>query len=144
MKKLITVVLFFAFSAGAADGASLTIKYKDGTSQQVQLNGHPSQINQITIEDQGTVSSGGGINVVAGSYGLNCGAPHGNKTDHLAQQCNGKTRCDYKIEYQVIGDPAVGCGKEYVAEWRCGDGGMKSVKAQAEAGFGSVITLSCP
>ena len=52
------------------------------------------------------------IRVVAGTYGGNCQAPHGNKTEHLAAACNGRTDCTYKIDYTVIGDPAVGCGKD--------------------------------
>lgn len=145
MKKLqftiFTLALVFAFSANAAN---LSIIYKDGSVQNMSLSGSPSQIRQITISDGETTSSSGGINVIAGSYGINCGASHGNKTNHLASQCNGKDRCSYKIDYTVIGDPAVGCGKDYIAEWQCGSGPTKSAKANAEAGFGSVIVLTCP
>ncbi len=90
-----------------------------------------------------TPSAGNAINVVAGTYGRNCGAQHGNKTSHLAAQCNGKKDCSYRIDHTVIGDPAYGCGKEYIAEWRCGSGPVRSTKAKAEAGFGSVIRLDC-
>jgi hypothetical protein len=147
MKKIqiavLFLVLFFAFSASAA---TLSVKYKNGAVQNVQLNGNPSQITQITIsEGEPAPHSGSGlIQVIAGSYGINCGASHGNKTQHLASQCNGKDQCNYTVDYRVIGDPAVGCGKEYIAEWRCGSGPTKSKKASAEAGFGSVIVLTCP
>lgn len=88
--------------------------------------------------------SGVGINVVAGTYGANCGAQPGNKTDHLARACNGQSQCKYKIDHTVIGDPAAGCGKTYIAEWRCGSGGqVLRAEAPAEAGFGSVIELGC-
>ena len=85
------------------------------------------------------------ISVVAGSYGQNCGSPHGNVTGHLASECNGRGKCDYIIDYKVIGDPATGCAKDYRAEWKCGDKPMvQSTSASREAGFGTKITLSCP
>ncbi len=91
-----------------------------------------------------TPPSGAGVQVVGGSYGLNCKAAAGNKTAHLAQSCNGQQVCRYRIDHKVIGDPAVGCPKEYVAEWRCGNGNQVfQAKAGAEAGFGTVIELSC-
>jgi hypothetical protein len=44
----------------------------------------------------------------------------------------------------VIGDPASGCPKNYVAEWQCGnDPAVRRAEASAEAGYRSVITLSC-
>ena len=84
------------------------------------------------------------IRVVAGTYGGNCNAPQGNKTEHLAAACNGRADCTYKVDYTVIGDPAVGCGKDYVAVWRCG--GSREVRravASPEAGFGKTVELSC-
>ena len=39
------------------------------------------------------------IRVVVGTYGGNCNAPHGNKTEHLAAACNGRADCTYKIDY---------------------------------------------
>jgi hypothetical protein len=86
-----------------------------------------------------------GIHVVAGTYGANCKAPHGNKTAHLAAACNGRSDCTYKIDYTVIGDPAVGCGKDYVAEWRCGGRQeVHRVGASPEAGYGKTVSLTCP
>jgi hypothetical protein len=57
------------------------------------------------------------VTVVAGTYGENCGAPRGNKTSHLAELCNGKRK--YRVDHKIIGDPVIGCGKNYLAEWRC-------------------------
>jgi hypothetical protein len=84
------------------------------------------------------------IRVLAGTYGGNCNAPYGNKTSHLATACNGRADCAYKVDYTVIGDPAVGCGKDYVAERRCG--GSREVRrtvAGPEAGFGKTVELRC-
>lgn len=97
--------------------------------------------NARTHNDHGSF---GVIRVVAGTYGQNCGVPYGNATSHLAAQCNGKNQCSYKVDYRIIGDPAIGCAKGYLAEWRCGNGPKKSAAAPGEAGFGAVLTLSCP
>jgi hypothetical protein len=84
------------------------------------------------------------IHVVAGSYGQNCRAAYGNTTPHLQQSCEGRTRCVYRIDYKVIGDPAYGCAKDYVAEWRCGDEpGVRRAVAAPEAGFGKTVELAC-
>ena len=89
-------------------------------------------------------TGGGAIQVIAGTYGANCGQPRGNKTPHLASACNGRDACEYAVSYQVIGDPAVGCQKNYVAEWQCG-GNSRILQASAgpEAGYGSKIMLTC-
>ena len=85
------------------------------------------------------------IRVVAASYGKNCGAPYGNVTDHLAATCNGRQVCEYTIMTDVLGDPAYGCRKDYVAEWQCGNNPERgSVAAGPEAGNGSRIVLRCP
>ena len=84
------------------------------------------------------------ISVVSGTYGGNCKAPTGNKTSFLAQACNGKTACSYKVDVSAIGDPAVGCRKTYVAKWRCGNSAaIHTASAPAEAGYGSVVQLAC-
>jgi hypothetical protein len=84
------------------------------------------------------------ISVTSATYGGNCGAPAGNVTSQLAAACNGRTTCSYTIDYRVLGDPAPGCAKNYVAQWKCGTNPtVRSVTAPAEAGFGSVVTLTC-
>jgi hypothetical protein len=84
------------------------------------------------------------IRIVAGSYGQNCRAAHGNTTPHLQQTCDGQAVCAYRVDYKVIGDPAYGCQKDYVAEWRCGrDPTLHRATAAPEAGFGSIVQLSC-
>ena len=86
-----------------------------------------------------------GIAVVAGTYGGNCGAPHGNVTASLASACNTLGRCDYIVDYTIIGDPAPGCAKDYVAEWTCnGQSLVQQATASPEAGFRKTVTLTCP
>jgi hypothetical protein len=84
------------------------------------------------------------IQVVSGTYGANCGQGESNKTEHLAAACNGKPQCSYEINYRVIGDPAPGCAKNYIAKWRCGsDPRVRSAEVRPEAGRGSTVVLSC-
>ena len=88
--------------------------------------------------------AGSGIKVVAGTYGGNCRQPRGNKTEHLAKACNGRSQCVYTVDHKVIGDPAYGCVKNYVAEWQCGSSpAVLRAEAPGEAGYGSKVTLSC-
>jgi hypothetical protein len=42
----------------------------------------------------------------------------------------------------VIGDPKYGCRKDYVVQYACG-GQQRQASAGPEAGYGSVVTLSC-
>ena len=89
-------------------------------------------------------SPANGINVISGTYGGNCGVPTGNKTAYLATACNNLQSCAYSINYGIIGDPAPGCAKNYVAVWQCGNNpATYQTSAGAEAGYGSVIQLNC-
>ncbi|MDQ5986820.1 MAG: hypothetical protein CSYNP_02553 [Syntrophus sp. SKADARSKE-3] len=148
MKKFIFICLCigFLFMSSSMVNASdqLLIIYNDGTSQAVNLKKSVHSIKSINFQGGNMASAQGAITVVAGTYGKNCGAPHGNKTEHLAGACNSRTQCEYVINYQVIGDPAVGCGKDYVAEWRCGgDTTIHQASAAPEAGFNKKILLTC-
>jgi hypothetical protein len=85
------------------------------------------------------------IFIIAGTYGENCGVPYGNKTEHFAKMCSGLLRCEYTIDEKIIGDPYVGCKKNYIADWRCGsDNVSHRINMQPEAGNQKKITLSCP
>ena len=84
------------------------------------------------------------IFVVSGTYGVNCGAPHGNVTQHLADACNDRKRCEYIVDYKVIGDPVWGCGKTYEAEWKCSENGQVfRTVVQPEAGYRKKAVLFC-
>jgi hypothetical protein len=85
----------------------------------------------------------GNLRLVSATYGLNCGAPRGNVTEHIANFCNSTATCEYPIDFKVIGDPKRGCAKEYHAEYRCGNfGGIKSATVRPEAS-GQTIRLEC-
>ena len=59
------------------------------------------------------------VEILQSTYGANCGGQEGNAFDDLFAACSGKGICDYNILYTRIGDPKVGCAKDYRALWRC-------------------------
>lgn len=85
----------------------------------------------------------GTISVTTATYGANCGVPAGNSTQAIAAVCNGQAICNYTVDYTVLGDPASGCAKDFIVEYSCSDGVALTATADPEAGFGSVVTLSC-
>jgi hypothetical protein len=83
------------------------------------------------------------IKVVSGTYGRNCGAPVGNATRDFARQCDGQETCRYILDKARMGDPAVGCRKDFQAEWLCTDTEFHTAVLSPEAGAGSTLVLSC-
>jgi len=149
MKKMLLICagLSLLICGLANAGDKMVIVFTDGTSQTVNLMNSSANIQSINFQGGGSRGSDDNavIRVVAGTYGQNCGTSHGNKTSHLANACNNKTLCDYVVDYTVIGDPAVGCAKDYVAEWRCGnDSTVHRASAPPEAGYRKKVNLSCP
>ena len=66
-------------------------------------------------------------------------------TNHLAETCDGKETCVYAVDYKIIGNPAPGCRKDYIAEWQCGrDPERGYAKVNPGAGYSDVIELRCP
>jgi hypothetical protein len=96
------------------------------------------------------------IHVVGATYGPACkdfvppsGQPNlvkvGNATTALTSGCeNAKGTCVFTVDAAQIGDPANGCGKDFMANWRCGsDQSVHKFYLPAEASGKSVV-LSCP
>ena len=81
-----------------------------------------------------------GITITKASYGSNCkGVKEGNQTGQLAEECNSRESCDYKVDHKKIGDPAIGCQKTYEVVYNCRE--MKS-SLPAEAS-GKKLKLYC-
>jgi hypothetical protein len=127
-----------------------TLETRSQVSAQFQIttidpdDGNTWNVLVLPKRNTSTTPPPGSITVVAGTYGGNAGVPHGNVTSALASACNGRGSCDYTVSVAALGDPAPGQAKDYVAEWRCGsDAPVYSTTAPAEAGFGSVVRLSC-
>jgi hypothetical protein len=147
----LVVAAFFLILADLVCAERIMIlRYNDGSSQTVRLERPSETIRQIEFSDgkKGPGHDRGwrsGIRVISGSYGQNCGARYENATDHLATVCDGKNVCEYVIDSNVIGDPAPGCLKNYIAEWQCGEDGPRvSVTVSPEAGSGKRALLRCP
>lgn len=83
------------------------------------------------------------ITIVSGTYGQNCGAPRGDATHDLVHQCDGRTTCQYTLTTKLTADPTMGCRKDLLVEWLCGDTEFHSAALSPEAGPGSTLVLSC-
>ncbi|MGF6753647.1 hypothetical protein [Paraburkholderia sp. GAS42] len=83
------------------------------------------------------------IRILSGTYGENCGVRRGNATGDLALHCNNRDACDYVVDRSRIGEPAVGCQKNFLAEWSCGSAERHTAEVSPEAGAGSTLVLSC-
>jgi len=85
------------------------------------------------------------ISVKNVEYGANCDVAGTTEKwmNHIKSACDGKINCDYKIDHNVIGDPAKGCSKDYTAYFRCGNEIRdRDIFAQREAS-GKTINLTC-
>ena len=69
----------------------------------------------------------------------------GNFAAVLTGACdNAKTTCLFAVDAVKLGDPAPGCSKDFVANWRCGsDPKVHDFYLTAEASGRSAL-LSCP
>jgi hypothetical protein len=84
------------------------------------------------------------VMVSQATYGGNCSALEGNATGVLANACNGRARCEYTVDFKILGDPAPGCHKDFAVEWQCnGITGKRRTSIPGEAGRGSTITVAC-
>lgn len=90
-----------------------------------------------------------GINIIDASYGKNCnqaqyGNLQGNRTSLFQNLANGKPSLTYAYDFrQTGGDPAGGCPKTLEVNYNCSGGPAKRFTAPSEAGFGSVVNLTC-
>jgi hypothetical protein len=96
------------------------------------------------------------IHVVDATYGLACkdfvptaGRPNlvqvGNVTAALTSACDkARTTCLFAVDVAQIGDPANGCGKDFVANWRCGSDQKVHQFYLAPEASGRSVLLSCP
>lgn len=99
--------------------------------------------------DASSVSSAPGANtttikVVSGTYGRNCNAKPGNATMQVSNACNGQNNCDFTIDTTVLEDPSPNCGKDFVAEWKCGENSdVRSATLSSLTGKNDKLRLSC-
>jgi peptidoglycan/LPS O-acetylase OafA/YrhL len=85
-----------------------------------------------------------GIVVQSATYGGNCGAPPGNATAKIQGTCDGRSDCSYVVDVEKLGDPARGCGKNFVVNFVCApQGKLSRVELPGEAGLKSIAHLTC-
>ena len=83
-----------------------------------------------------------GIRVLKASYGRNCNFSNDdNQTDNLRKFCDGLTGCFYRIDKNIIGDPANGCQKHYDVLYMCKQV-SKTISIKPEAN-GKILHLDC-
>ena len=84
------------------------------------------------------------LRIVAGTYGRACNGKQGNAALPLTKACDGKAACDYAVEPVDVGPGQESCGKDFVAEWKCGTGNtVYSATLPANAAKGEKLHLAC-
>ena len=83
------------------------------------------------------------IHMILATYGYNCGAQPGNALDSVRKRCDGNLNCDYTIDVSTLGDPAPGCSKNFIVNYRCFDGGRERRVVVDPEASGSVVSLTC-
>jgi hypothetical protein len=84
-----------------------------------------------------------GISVSSATYGGNCAAPDGDATQQLAVSCNGKTDCDFQVNADRLGDPAVGCDKDFAVTYTCPPGRETRYRKLSGKADGKTLSLTC-
>jgi hypothetical protein len=81
--------------------------------------------------------------MILATYGYNCGATPGNALASVKKNCEGNLNCEYKVDASQLGDPAPGCAKNFIVNYKCFEGAReRRVVVDAEAS-GSVASLTC-
>jgi hypothetical protein len=94
---------------------------------------------------QAKKSQGPQIQLIEATYGPNCGARAGNATASMKKVCDAKRgACPYIVDVANLGDPAVGCGKNFVAKWRCGTDTATNERTLPTGANRRTITIECP
>ncbi|WP_241495894.1 hypothetical protein [Paraburkholderia monticola] len=83
------------------------------------------------------------ITIVSGTYGENCGAPHGNLTRELARHCNGRETCNYAMPGLHKGGTTMACASNFHAEWHCDHADFHTAALSPGAKSGDTLVLGC-
>jgi hypothetical protein len=120
------------------------IRLSRGTNDIVLKSDAPVRLNHLLIVPYiAGKPPEPGISVATATYGRNCKAPQGNATRDVAESCQGKSDCAYKIQPARLGDPAQGCGKNFTVSYFCpSESVMRHNKLPAESD-GKTVRLSC-
>jgi hypothetical protein len=147
--SLVAITFFLAAPDIARADDFMTLRYADGYSQKIRLERPSGSIRQIEFSEERRAFGRDelarpSITIISGTYGRNCGAQYGNATRDLAQVCDGRAACEYAIDVDIIGDPASGCPKDFIAEWQCGNNQRRESVSVSPEATGKRIGLRCP
>lgn len=134
-----TKVLHKELSAEAGFGGALELRC--GSAQTELAEGVRPWQREIPNP---TAPPRSGLYIRSATYGANCTVPEGNATRDLAASCDSKVDCAYSVKVEHLGDPAPKCGKNFTVSYSCmPDPIILHQDLPAEAGFGSILKLSC-
>ena len=119
-------------------------------SNEILAQGHSAETSNSSpaVPSSSTKRSsklaGPAISVISATYGLNCGAPRGNWSGHVAKTCNEKRSCSFAVDMTNLPDPGPGCPKSFVTNYQCAPNGPVLIgELPAEALFGPPLELKC-
>ena len=133
-------------------GKDFSVHYRCSRAERSTVLWIPPEANghDVTLDCNKTR----GIHVLTATYGESCrqfqlhaprvnSVAEGNATIAMARICDGKPRCDFEVTTGVLGDPAVGCAKNFSVRYSCWpDDAAKTMDLDGEAN-GRAVTLSC-
>jgi hypothetical protein len=93
---------------------NLAVAHSPKINPVIPANTSASHESSITKENMA-------IKVVSGTYGRSCNSKIGNATALLSNTCDGRISCDYNIDSTTLEDLSSNCGKDFAAEWVCGN-----------------------
>lgn len=109
----------------------------------------------VQLWSSATAADAGDIRITEATYGKNCEhyqpppgnanqVRDGNATGSVAAACARATAsCQYAVDVAKLGDPASGCGKDFLVNWRCGTGRTIRQAYLPAEGQGSVALIAC-
>lgn len=147
-------------SASASSGALKIIAKTSSKGDVVIWSGGPIDIMQSCKYP----TYGGKINDIVATYGANCATivnptsgkvgdwrnssgnkfavKNGNYSKFITDNCDNKELCNFQVDFQKYGDPAVACGKTMSVSYNCGNVN-KTYSSSDVISTGGTISLDC-
>lgn len=87
------------------------------------------------------IDCGPKLTITQATFGGNCGVAAGSHTAPIKAVCDTTRQCNYSITN--LGDPKVGCKKDYSVTYTCGDNPATYTKTLPGEAGGQTVTLAC-
>ncbi len=103
------------------------VRYKCSNST-ASLNAvAPAEANgrNVSLSCNSMVTPRGTITVQHATYGRRCGVAQGTHTWDVSGYCDGFGLCRYRVDKHWIGDPKVGCEKDFDVTYTCSHDGQQ-------------------